>query len=268
MNPIVGAITALGAGTLGILREIGGVGKLIRETFYWSVIKPLKGDYPDRQNFAQQLLREGVNSIPIVALLSFTVGLILAMQTSYNLERWGAANYFPALVSIATVRELGPLISSIIISGRVGASIAAELGTMVVAEEIDALRSMSLHPVKFLVVPRVVALFIMLPCLTMLSNISSIGGAFVFGSATLEMSFATFTQMSFEYMARKDIWSGLLKAAVFSFLISGISCYKGLTVTGGAEGVGRATTESVVHSIFAIILVDGLFTAIFYFIFP
>jgi len=158
------------------------------------------------------------------------------------------------------------LIASIILSGRVGASIAAELGTMVVAEEIDALRSMALHPVRFLVVPRVLALFIMLPCLAMLANVASITGAYLFGATTLNMSFPMFRRMSFEYMNDTDVWTGLLKAAIFSFLITGISCYNGLTVTGGAEGVGRATTRSVVFSIFAIIIADGIFTAIFYYI--
>jgi phospholipid/cholesterol/gamma-HCH transport system permease protein len=266
--PLVRLITAIGNNTLHVLAEVGGVAMLLADTFNWAVIAPLTGRFPDRKTIGKQLLDEGVNSIPIVMLLSFTVGLILAMQTSYNLNKLGAAAFFPALVAIAMVRELGPLISSIIISGRVGAAIAAEIGTMVVAEEIDALRSMALHPVRFLVVPRVLALLIMLPCLTMLANSAGIFGAYLFGAADLQMSAATFKRSAFEYMVVKDVWTGLLKSAVFSLLISGISCYRGLAVTGGAEGVGQATTNSVVHSIFAIILVDGIFTGIFYFIFP
>jgi len=263
---ILDPVAIIGKKFLDIIKLIGGVGLLLSDTFFWGIIAPLSGKFPDRKSIEKQLIDEGVNSVPIVGLLSFTVGLILAMQTSFNLEKLGAATYFPALVAVATVRELGPLISSIIISGRVGASIAAELGTMVVAEEIDALRSMSLHPVRFLVFPRVIALFIMLPCLAMLANVASIAGAFVFGASTLDMSFASFKQMAFEYMTDTDVWTGLLKAAVFSFLISGISCYNGLTVTGGAEGVGRATTRSVVFSIFAIIIADGIFTAVFYYL--
>ncbi len=266
LNGLGRAVAALGGGALGVLRLMGGVGMLLVDTFFWTFVAPFSGRFPDRKSIGKQLMEEGIGSIPIVALLSFTVGLILAMQTSYNLEKLGAATYFPALVAVATVRELGPLISSIILSGRVGASIAAELGTMVVAEEIDALRSMSLHPVRFLVVPRVVALFIMLPCLAMLSNVSSILGAFVFGTTTLDMTFSSFQGIAFEYMTDTDVWTGLMKAACFSLLISGISCYNGLSVTGGAEGVGRATTQSVVYSIFAIIIADGLCTAIFYYI--
>lgn len=268
IKPIISTVSALGASALGILREIGGVGFMLRDTFHWAVIRPFKGEFPDRKNLARQFIVEGINSIPIVALLSFTVGLILAMQGAHNLKSFGASTYFPALVSVATVRELGPLIAAIIISGRVGASIAAELGTMVVAEEIDALRSMSLHPIKFLIVPRVVALAVMLPCLAMLANISAIAGAYIFGVSSFQMSFSTFKMISFQYMVTKDVTTGIFKSFFFSFLISGISCYKGMAVSGGAEGVGKATTESVVHSIFAIIIADGIFTAIFYFIFP
>lgn len=271
MRPLFLLVANLGASVLNVLKEVGGVGMLLRDTVYWAVVAPLTGKPPDRidrKNFDRQLIEIGIASIPIVGLLSLTVGLILAMQTAYNLGKLGFAEYFPTLVAIAMVRELGPLISSVIISGRVGASIAAELGTMVVAEEVDALRSMSMHPVRFLVVPRVVGLAIMLPCLAMLANVAGLLGAYLFGSIALQMSFAKFKTIAFQYMVFKDLWTGILKAFVFSFLISGISCYKGITVSGGAEGVGRATTESVVHSIFAIIIVDGVFTAIFYFLYP
>ncbi|RMH60016.1 MAG: ABC transporter permease [Candidatus Hydrogenedentota bacterium] len=265
---MVKTIELIGRIFLDVIREIGGVATLLVETCYFAFVAPFRGEFPDRKNFGKQLVEEGIKSIPIVALLSFTVGLILAMQTAYNLRKLGAESYMPPLVAIATVRELGPLIASIIISGRVGAAIAAELGTMVVAEEIDALRCMALHPTRFLIVPKVGALLIMLPCLAMLADAASIFGAYAFGASALQMSAAKFRQFAFEYMVARDLWSGLLKAAVFSLLISGIACYKGITVTGGAEGVGRATTQTVVHSIFAIILVDGIFTAIFYFIFP
>jgi phospholipid/cholesterol/gamma-HCH transport system permease protein len=258
----------LGAATLDVMREVGGVGMLLIDAFVWTFLAPLKGEFPDRKFIGRQLIDTGVNSIPIVGLLSFTVGLILAMQTAYNLQKLGAANFFPTLVAIAMVRELGPLIASIILSGRVGAAIAAEIGTMVVAEEIDALRSIALHPTRFLVVPRVIAMAIMVPCLAMLANVAGIFGAFCFGSAALEMSPGVFKQAAFEFMIIKDVWTGLLKSFVFAFVITGISCYKGLTVKGGAEGVGQATTQSVVHSIFAIIIVDGLFTGIFYFLYP
>ncbi len=133
MNPIKIAIAAIGGSTLSVIREIGGVGMLLSEAFVWTFVAPLAGKFPDRKNMSKQLIEEGINSIPIVSLLSFTVGMILAMQTAYNLEKLGAAAFFPTLVAVAMVRELGPLIASIIISGRVGAAIASELGTMVVA---------------------------------------------------------------------------------------------------------------------------------------
>ena len=261
-------LARLGAATLDAMREIGGVGMLLIVTFVSTFIAPFKGQFLDRKFIGRQFIETGINSIPIVGLLSFTVGLILAMQTAYNLQKLGVTAFFPTLVSIAMVRGLGPLIASIILSGRVGAAIAAEIGTMVVAEEIDALRSSALHPTRFLVAPRVIAMAIMVPCLAMLANVAGIFGAFVFGSAALEMSPEVFKHAAFEFMTIKDVWTGLLKSFVFSFIITGISCYKGLTVKGGAEGVGQATTQSVVHSIFAIIIVDGIFTGIFYFLYP
>lgn len=265
---MVNVIGLIGRGTIGVFRELGGVALLLADAAYWIVVAPFRGIFLDRESIGKQLADEGVHSIPIVSLLSFTVGLILGMQTAYNLDKLGAASFMPSLVAIAMVRELGPLITSIIISGRVGASIAAEIGTMVVAEEIDALRSMALNSTRFLVVPRVFALVLMLPCLTLLADTAGIFGAFVFSSTSLEMSATQFKRLCFEFMIFRDIWSGLLKSAVFALVIGGVACYKGLSVTGGAEGVGRATTQTVVHSIFAIILVDGLFTAIFYYMLP
>lgn len=261
------AVGWFGAILLDAIRETGGVGLLLFDTAYWTVVSPLQGKFP-RANFGKQLIEEGVKSILIVFVLSFVVGLIIAMQTSYQLQLLGMVSYMPPLVAIVTVRELGPLIAAIIISGRVGAAIAAELGTMVVAEEIDAMRSMALNPIRFLVVPRVLALLIMLVCLSMLANFASIFGAFVWG-LKFNITWSSFQYLAFQMMMKDwDILQGLIKSAFFALLISGIGCYKGLRVSGGAEGVGAATTDTVVHSIFAIIIVDGLFTLIFVFFFP
>lgn len=297
MNTVIETAGKVGRSTLDVVRETGGVGMLLAETIYWGFIAPIrgvlgfvsvsipairriptlgefiperdyKGYFPDRDSFSRQCFIEGIESIPIVALLTGTVGLILGMNTAYYLDKLGAANLMPLLVSFAMVRELGPLIASIIISGRVGASIAAEIGTMVVSEEIDALKSMALSPVRFLVVPRVAALFLMLPCLGLLGTATGIFGSFSYATMKLHMGFLEFKRLAFESLEPDDVWTGVLKTFVFALLIGGIACFKGLTVHGGAEGVGRATTETVVHSIFAIILFDGLFTIIFTVFFP
>ena len=268
MKRLIEVIGSVGQSSFDIVREAGGVGMLLIDSAYWTFVAPFKGVYPDRAEVSKRLIDQGIASIPIVALLTGTVGLILGMNTAYYLEKLGAANLMPLLITFAMVRELGPLIASIIISGRVGAAIAAEIGTMVVAEEIDALRTMALNPTRFLVVPRIIALIIMLPCLGLLGTAAGIFGAFAYSTFKLNMAASEFQRLAFASLVPEDVWSGILKTVVFAVLITGIACYKGLNVRGGAEGVGQATTQTVVHSIFAIILADGLFTVIFTVFFP
>lgn len=208
----------------------------------------------------------GVESIPIVTLISIFLGMILALQTAYQLEKFGATIYVSSLVSVSVIRELGPLLTAILIAGRIGAGITAELGSMVVADEITALDTMAIDPEEFLLVPRQSALVVSLPLLTIIANALACLGGMGIAWAYLDIPMAQYYRVAMEAVLMKDFLTGLTKSVVFAFLIAMISCYKGFTVTGGAQGVGRSTTQTVVLSIVYIILADLVFTVLFYFV--
>ena len=209
----------------------------------------------------------GVNSIPIVTFVCLFFGLTLAMLTSYQLEQVGSVLMLGGLVGISFTRELGPLLTGIVVAARVGASITAELGTMKVTEQIDALETLATNPVRYLVVPRFVALVIMLPLLTIYADIIGIIGGYIVGTYKLHITHHMYMKMTYDPLLHKDVFTGLLKAFSFAVIICTISCFEGLKTEGGAEGVGRATTLSVVVSFILVISADCLFTALFYFIF-
>jgi phospholipid/cholesterol/gamma-HCH transport system permease protein len=206
-----------------------------------------------------------VNSIPIVGLISFFIGIVMALQGAYQLQKFGASYYVTALVGVSVTRELGPLITAIVIAGRSGSAFAAELGTMKVSEEIDALEVMGLNSVRYLVVPKYLALLVMMPCLTVFSDAAGIMGGGAFTMYQLEHTFPMFLTATREALVMRDISTGLIKSLVFGLVITTVGCYEGFSVQGGAEGVGKSTTSSVVVSIFLIILADVIFTAIFYY---
>jgi phospholipid/cholesterol/gamma-HCH transport system permease protein len=212
----------------------------------------------------RQMVRIGVESLPIVFLIAGSVGMIVGIQAAIQLKRVGATIYVADLVGVSLTRELGPLMTAIIIAGRSGSAIAAELGTMKVAEEVDALTAMGLDPVEYLVLPRVLAMGIMLPCLTVLADVVGILGGLTVGRLSLGIPAALYMEQTFRALLLKDVFSGLLKSVVFAGIIAGVGCYQGFRVEGGAEGVGRRTTASVVVSIFLIIAADLVFTVTFY----
>jgi phospholipid/cholesterol/gamma-HCH transport system permease protein len=213
---------------------------------------------------ASQMVRVGVRSIPIIILVQSFIGIILALQMAPTLRSYGQLERVADVVGIAIFRELGPLISAIVLSGFAGASIAAEIGTMVEAEEIKALRAHALSPIRFLVVPRFLATTIMLTSLTVLADVFGVLGGLLTSWGVLDIAPAKYLYYTRFSLMYKDFFTGLVKAGVFGVLISMIACYEGLTVTGGAEGVGRATTSTVVKSIVALIATDCAFTAVFY----
>lgn len=262
----VGALAPIGRGMLEFLGEVGGIWRLWWEATGAVALAAVRRKIIDRRSVARQMVETGVRSIPITTFLNFFVGLILAMQTSYQLKKFGAVSYVPGLVGVSMIRELGPLLAAIILSGRIGASIAAEIGTMVVNEEVDALRTMGLRPARYLVAPRLLALMTMLPCLTILADVAGMLGGAVIGLYTLDLSWQFWWSKTFFTVVPKDVYTGTIKTVFFGALIGLISCRMGLSVTGGAEGVGRATTKAVVHSIVAIILADAVFTTVFYFL--
>ena len=254
----------VGRGGIETIRKLGGMGYLLLDAFRWAFIGPWQG-YRFRWGATFfQMVRVGVRSIPITSLVLAVVGMILALQMAYVLKTFGVMEYVATVVGIATVRELGPLLTAILLSGYAGAAIAAELGTMKVNEEILALETSALNPIWFLVVPRVVATIVMIPALTAIANVIGILGGMFIGTAVLDMSPGFYVDKTIDALTNKDIITGLLKSEAFAVVISTIACYQGLSVEGGAEEVGNATTSTVVNCIVSIIIVDCIFTAVFY----
>ncbi len=268
----VRAVEAVGRTTAGFLGRgrafvhyLGGMTYLAGDTLSWAVrgfVTPSARIRPAA--LAAQMVRVGVRSIPVIVLVQTFIGIILALQMAPTLAEYGQLESVADIVAIAMFRELGPLISAIVLSGYAGASIAAEIGSMVEAEEIKALRAHALNPIRFLVVPRVIATVIMLTGLTVIADIVGVIGGFLTGWKVLGISPVVYIEYTRSALTHTDFLTGLVKAAVFGLLIAVIACYEGLRVTGGAVGVGRATTGTVVKSIVALIAVDCLFTVMFY----
>ncbi len=253
------------AKALSALAYVARLWFLLVECLFYIFIEPFHSPKVIRRHATSGMMVEtGVHSLPIVALISFLIGLILAMQSAYQLQRFGVSNLVPGIVGVTICREIGPLITAIIISARVGAAITAELGTMVVGEEIMALKTMALRPIPFLVAPRLIALALMLPCITVMANYLGMGGGYLIGATDLGMSLSQYINSTAELLTFTDFYTGLIKSFGFGVVIAVVSCHEGLSVEGGAEGVGVATTRSVVNSILLIIITDLIFTIIFY----
>jgi phospholipid/cholesterol/gamma-HCH transport system permease protein len=217
------------------------------------------------RGFFAQTVFAGIDSIIIVFFVDFFIGMVLAMQSAYQLKQLGATIYVAALVGVSMTREIGPVLTSLVIAGRVGAAITAELATMKVTEQVEALQTIGLNPVRFLVAPRFLALLFMLPCLVIVGNFVGMFGGYVIGTWNLGLTSGLYIDTTIKFLTVKDIMTGLFKSAVFAMIISLIACYQGLSTEGGAEGVGRSTTRSVVMSFILIIIADAVLTAIFYF---
>jgi len=207
-----------------------------------------------------------VRALPILSLITFFIGLILALQSAYELRKFGALSYVASAVAVSLTRELGPLITAILVIGRSGSAFAAEIGTMRVTEEIDALETMAIEPVDYLVAPKFVAMIVMMPCLTILANTMGILGGSLFGVAQADFTWVRYMQSSLDSLFLRDVMTGLIKSVMFGITITAVGCYEGLSTGGGAEEIGRSTTKSVVISIFLVILVDLVFTALFFFV--
>jgi phospholipid/cholesterol/gamma-HCH transport system permease protein len=217
-----------------------------------------------RDALVTQTVRVGVRSIPIVVLVSSSIGMILALQTAPSLADFGQTDKVANLVAVAVLRELGPLIAAIVLTGFAGASIAAELGTMVVGEEIEALDSMALDPVRFLVVPRVLATTLSLLLLAVISDVAAVVAGGLVGVFFLDIAADVYIKNTLDQVKNVDFLTGLAKAGVFGALLGLIACRNGLSVSGGAAGVGKATTDTVVNTVIVVVLADLLFTAVFY----
>ncbi|MEY3231910.1 MAG: hypothetical protein RL689_1999 [Planctomycetota bacterium] len=258
-------VESLGAMTLAALRHVGAATWLAIDTLAW-----LGRGIAFRRvrlgvgGIVAQIVRIGVRSVFIVSLVSACVGLILAFQLAPPLEEFGQKENVARIIGVAILRELGPLIGAIVLTGFAGASIAAEIGTMVVSEEIEALESLALDPIRFLVVPRVVASIISMTLLAVIADIVAIVSALGISMLVLDIPKATFLTNLFDQAKMVDFVTGVAKGTVFGALIGIIACVNGLSVQGGAAGVGRATTYTVVQSVLAIVIADLAFTAVFY----
>ena len=244
---------------------VGGVCYLIKDVTTWVSRTLLTKQVRFGKNaLVTQIVRVGVRSVGIVMLVSACIGFILALQMSPPLANFGQTDKIANIVGVAILRELGPLIAAIVMTGFAGASIAAELGTMVVGEEIEALEAHALNPVRFLVVPRILATIIGLVLITVIGDLTAVffGGVMTIGF--LDVSYELYVSNTLQQLVLSDFTTGLIKASVFGLILSSIACYNGLNVTGGAAGVGRATTSTVVQAIVAIIIADFIFTAIFF----
>jgi phospholipid/cholesterol/gamma-HCH transport system permease protein len=206
--------------------------------------------------------KTGVDALPIVGLISFLLGLIIAFMSAVQLQQFGANIYVASLVALAMTRELGPIMTAIIVAGRSGSSFAAELGTMKISEEVDALFTMGFDPTRFLVIPRLLASVIVVPFLTLFSNVFGIAGGLLVGVFMFDLTAGAYITKTLETLTLFDIFWGLFKSGVFALLISWIGCFRGFRVSGGAASVGQATTSAVVSSLFLIILTDSVFAVI------
>lgn len=211
----------------------------------------------------QQVERHGVDGVPIVVLITFLVGVVSAFQAALQLAKFGADTFVADLVSLSITRELAPLMTAIVLAGRSGAAMAAELGTMRVSEEVDALQVMGLDPHRYLVLPRVIALVLVAPILTLMADLVGIAGGLLVALTSLEVSWQGFLQSTQEAVEWFDVLGGLAKSVIFGALVAMIACERGLATRGGAEGVGRATTSAVVVSLFALVTADAVFGVLF-----
>nr|AUN36984.1 ABC-type transport system involved in resistance to organic solvents permease component [uncultured bacterium] len=251
--------------TLNGLFAAATVCVLMVDTMNWILIEPLRGRGLRLRSTIEHFVEFGYRSMPIIGMISFLIGVIMAMQSAYTLKKFGAELFIANLVGISAVRELAPLMTAILITGRSGSAITAEIGSMKVAEEIDALHVMGLNPTKYLVVPKFLAMLIAVPCATILSMFIMILGGFFIAVAVLHIDFDSYYNQTAIALVGKDLFTGIVKSFFFAIVICWTGVYRGFQVEGGAEGVGQKTTSSVVTSIFIIIVVDMLWTSLFYF---
>lgn len=256
----------LGSATTDVLKDVYEVilfwGELAYEVVF-SIRHPGSIRWNDVVSYMKKV---GVDGLPIVALISFLLGLIMAFMSALQLKQFGANIYVASLVAIAMIRELGPIITAIIVAGRSGSAFAAEIGTMKVNEEVDALITMGFNPTRFLAIPKLFASMFVVPILTGFSNIFAVAGGLVVGVLGLDLSVYTYVKETMDAVDRFDVLSGLSKSIVFAAFIAAIGCQRGFRVRGGAEAVGNATTSAVVSAIFLIIVIDSTFAIVLHYI--
>jgi phospholipid/cholesterol/gamma-HCH transport system permease protein len=241
------------------VEEMGRISLLFLSILFWMVRPPLKV-----RNIFKQMEFVGVKSIFVVVLTGTFTGMVMTLQGYHGFRLFSAESLVGSTVALSMTRELGPVLTSLMVTARAGSAMAAELGTMRVTEQIDALSVMAANPIKHLIVPRVIASVLMLPLLTVIANFVGIAGSYFVGVDLLDINRGDFVSNIYKMLELNDIYSGLVKAAFFGLVLSVVGCYKGFNTTGGAEGVGRATTQAVVISSITILVSDYFLTAIMF----
>jgi phospholipid/cholesterol/gamma-HCH transport system permease protein len=247
----------IGTRTSTLLKEMGLVIIFLVQTLRWTFSTPFY-----LKNLLKQMEQIGVNSVPVVLTTAISTGMVLALQSYTGFKRFGAQSLIGAVVSLSMTRELGPVLTGLMVAGRAGAAMAAELGTMRVTEQIDALYTMATNPIKYLVVPRFLASTIMMFFLSALGMYVGIVGGYFVGVKVLGTNPVTYINQSINNTEVQDIWYGLIKSLVFGAVVGLIGCYKGFNTAGGAEGVGKATTGAVVVSCMLILILDYFLSAL------
>ncbi len=233
--------------------------RMLRKTVVWAFRPPF-----EPREWLRQMVRVGVDSIPVVFLTAMFTGMVLALQTYNGFQRVHAENFVGSVVALAMLRELSPVLVGLMVTGRVGSSMAAEIGTMRVTEQLDALQALATEPVQYLFVPRVIAGLIMLPLLVILGDALGIYGGYLVGVKLMGTNPIIYEQNTFQYLGMKDVWSGVIKAACFGLILTLTGCVRGYYTVGGAEGVGRSTTNAVVSASLIILLSDFFLTKVLF----
>ncbi|HSP34293.1 MAG TPA: ABC transporter permease [Thermoanaerobaculia bacterium] len=249
----------IGRAFLRLFEQTGLWFRMLGRTAMWSVRAPF-----EVTEWMKQMVRVGVDSIPVVFLTAMFTGMVLALQTFNGFQRVHAENFVGSVVALAMLRELSPVLVGLMVTGRVGSSMAAEIGTMRVTEQIDALKALATEPVHYLFVPRVIAGILMLPLLVILGDALGIGGGYLVAVKLMRANPVIYEGNTYQFLVIKDLWSGAIKAAVFGLILTLTGCVRGYYTTGGAEGVGRATTNAVVSASLIILLSDFFLTKILF----
>jgi len=244
---------------LRVFEETGLWFRMLWRTFVWTFRRPFEG-----AEWLRQMVRVGTDSIPVVVFTALFTGMVLALQTYIGFRRVHAENFVGSVVALAMLRELSPVLVGLMVTGRVGSSMAAEIGTMRVTEQLDALKALATDPVQFLFVPRVISGVIMLPLLTILGDALGIYGGYLVAVKLMDANPVIYLQNSYQFLTMNDLWSGVIKSAVFGLILTLTGCVRGYYTSGGAEGVGRATTAAVVSASLIILLSDFFLTKLLF----
>ncbi|HKS24639.1 MAG TPA: ABC transporter permease [Thermoanaerobaculia bacterium] len=256
---MIAVLDRIGLVFIHIFEETGLWFRMLWRTFVWAFRRPFEG-----KEWLKQMVRLGVDSIPVVVLTSLFTGAVLALQTYNGFRRVHAENFVGSVVSLAMLRELAPVLVALMVTGRVGSSMAAEIGTMRVTEQIDALKALAVDPIQYLFVPRVVSGLIMLPLLTILGDALGIYGGYLVAVKLMEANPVIYSQNTYQFLSMNDLWSGVIKSGAFGLILTLTGCVRGYYTTGGAEGVGRATTAAVVEASLVILLADFFLTKLLF----